>query len=135
MSLGNKRCIQMLATGVFMVLFALPGALLAETPHVVNPADLQNSAVNASQTRQQNIQKVRKFLSTEIAQKELKSAHIDAKQVKEGVSRLSDQELAQLASRTDKAQADFAAGYLDNRDIVLIVLGVVVIILIVVVAS
>lgn len=135
MAFTRKPYLHLLALGLFTALFALPSTLLAETPHVVNPAELQNSAVAATQTRQQNIQKIRDFLSTEVAQKELQSAHIDATQVKSAVSSLNDQELAQLASRADKAQANFAAGVLTTTDIALIVLGVAVIILIIVVAS
>jgi hypothetical protein len=117
------------------VLFAAPVSLVAETAHVVSPSDLQQQAVAASQVRQQNVQKVRDFLSTPLATKAMQDAKIDAQQVKDAVASLDDQELSQLAARADKAQKDFAAGYLSTRDIVLIVLGVVVIILIIVIAA
>ena len=55
--------------------------------------------------------------------------------VKKAVSQLDNQELAQLAARADKAQHDFAAGYLSTLDIALIILGVALIILIIVVAK
>jgi hypothetical protein len=74
-------------------------------------------------------------VSSETAQKALKSAHMNPQQVQDGVSKLSDQELSQLAARADKAQHDFAAGILTTRDLVLIVLAVAVIILIIVVAT
>jgi hypothetical protein len=135
MLFAPKNHFYALTLGILMALFAAPSNVLAETPHVVNPAELQNSAVTATQMRQQNIQKVRNFLSSPVAQKELKSAQIDPVQVKNAVSSLNDQELAQLASRADKAQTDFAAGRLSTEDIALIVLGVAVIILIIVVAS
>jgi hypothetical protein len=57
---------------------------------------------------------------------------MDTRQVKTAVSTLNDQELAQLAARADKAQADFAAGTLSQRDLILIILGVAVLILIIV---
>jgi hypothetical protein len=40
--------------------------------------------------------------------------------------------LAQLASRAGKAQADFAAGHLSDRDLIIILLAVVALILIIV---
>jgi hypothetical protein len=45
---------------------------------------------------------------------------------------LSDAELAQLASRAQKAQADFAAGDLSDRDLIIIILAVAALILIIV---
>ena len=53
-------------------------------------------------------------------------------EVKNAVANLSDEEVAQLASRVDKAQADFAAGNMSDRDLILILLAVVVLILIIV---
>jgi hypothetical protein len=52
--------------------------------------------------------------------------------VKNAVSQLSDQDLAQLASRASKAQADFAAGSLSDRDLIIIILAVVALVLIIV---
>jgi hypothetical protein len=71
-------------------------------------------------------------VSSPTAEKALKSAHVDGQQVKNAVSRLSDQELAQLAARASKAQADFAAGSLSDRDLIIILLAVVALILIIV---
>jgi hypothetical protein len=62
----------------------------------------------------------------------LKSAHIDAQHVQNAVSQLSDQELAQLASRASKAQADFAAGTLSDRDLIIILVAIAALILIIV---
>jgi acyl-CoA reductase-like NAD-dependent aldehyde dehydrogenase len=75
---------------------------------------------------------VQRLLSTPAAEKALKSAKMDTQQVKAAVSTLSDQELAQLAARADKAQADFAAGTLSERDLILIILGIAVLVLIIV---
>jgi len=52
--------------------------------------------------------------------------------VKDAVSRLNDQELAQLAARTSKAQADFAAGNLSDRDLIIILVCIAALILIIV---
>lgn len=128
-------------------MFAIPPSLLAETQlpssnsprqpdtHVVSPLDLQNAAVNATQARQKNIEKVEQFLSSDVAIQTMKSAHIDPVQVKTGVSSLSDQELAQLAARADKAQKDFAGGAIGHKELAIIILGVLVVILIVVLAA
>jgi hypothetical protein len=130
-----KEFIRVGAACLLALMFVLPTNLLAETVHVVSPSDLHSSAARASQTRQQNAEKVEQFLSSNAAQSTLRSAHLDPAQVKTAVSSLNDQELATMAARADKAQKDFAAGYLDNRDIALIVLGIAVLILIIVIAK
>jgi hypothetical protein len=53
-------------------------------------------------------------------------------QVKTAVSNLSDAEVAQLASRADKAQSDFAAGMISDHDLILIALAALVVIIIIV---
>lgn len=113
------------------MVFALPQDLLAQS-HVVSLAELQSATVASTQARERNIEAIRQFVSSPIAEKALKSAHIDAKQVKDAVSHLNDQELAQLAARANKAQADFAAGSLSDRDLIIIMLAVVALILIIV---
>ncbi|HXH51038.1 MAG TPA: hypothetical protein VNM47_16995 [Terriglobia bacterium] len=106
--------------------------LAAAQNHIVSPAELQQATASAAHARQQNIDKVEKFFSSEQAEKALKSAHLDAVQVKKAVPTLSDQELARLASQADKAQKDFAAGALTNQQItyILIALATAVIVII-----
>ncbi len=111
--------------------FAVPSSLMAQV-HVVSPAELQKQTVDAAQTRQHNVQTLREFLSTPRAEKAMKSANIDASQVKTAISSLSDEELANLASRSQKAQTDFAAGNLSDRDLIIILLLIVALILIIV---
>lgn len=113
--------------------FAVQSPLAAATRnHVVSPAELQQATASAAHTRQQNIAKVEKFFSSEQSEKALKSAHLGPVQIKKAVPSLSDQELARLASRADKAQKDFAAGALNNQQItyILIAIGAAVIVLI-----
>jgi hypothetical protein len=88
--------------------------------------------VAATQTRQKNIETIRQFVSSPTAEKALKSAHIDANQVKDAVSRLSDSELSQLSARASKAQVDFAAGTLSDRDLIIILVAIAALILIIV---
>lgn len=112
-------------------LFAVPQNLLAQT-HIVSPADLQKAAIAATQVRQHNVETIQQFLSTPAAQKALESLHSNPEQVKQAVSSMSDEELAQLASRASKAQADFAAGNLSERDLIIIAILILALILIIV---
>jgi len=118
---------------VLAAVFALPQNLVAETAsHLVSPSELQQAVVKASTERQQNRSEVQRFLSSEQAQKALKSAHMNPEQVKTAVSTLNDAELAQLATRAHKAQADFAAGTLSDRDLIIIIVAIAALILIIV---
>jgi hypothetical protein len=120
------------ATASFLILlFAVPQSLVAQT-HLVSPGDLQKAAIAATQARTQNIETIRQFLSSARAQKALKSSHMNPQQVTQAVSQLDDQELAQLAARTNKAQADFAAGTLSDRDLIIILVAIAALILIIV---
>src|SRR4029077_8774216 len=94
--------------------------------------ELQSTTVASTQARQRNVETIRQFVSSPTAEKALKSAHMDSRQVKDAVSRLSDQELSQLAARASKAQADFAAGTLSNRDLIIILVCIAALILIIV---
>ena len=131
MQFDLRQPLRVAVATLLVALFIVPTDALAQS-HVVSPADLQKEAVAASQVRQHNLDSVQRLLSTPAAEKALKSAKMDTQQVKTAVSTLSDQELAQLAARADKAQADFAAGTLSERDLILIILGIAVLVLIIV---
>ncbi|HWZ45364.1 MAG TPA: hypothetical protein VNW97_17955 [Candidatus Saccharimonadales bacterium] len=120
-----------LFTCLLITLFAVPTQLLAQS-HVVNPADLQQEMVSAAQARQQNLKTVQNFLSTPTAEKALKSAKMDAQSIQTAVSSLNDEELSQLSTRAARAQADFAAGKLSDRDLILIILAIAALVLIIV---
>lgn len=126
-----RQSVRMLIALVLVTLFLVPSDLLAQS-HVVSPADLQKQVVTATQVREQNLQTVEHFLSTPTAEKAMKSAQISPQQVRTAVSTLNEQELAQLAARADKAQGDFAAGTLSERDLIWIILGIAVLVLIIV---
>jgi hypothetical protein len=118
---------------VLIVVFLIPQNAVAQAAqHVVSPSDLNKAAVDASQARQKNLETLNQFLSSGKAQEALESANIDPQQVKKAVAGLSDEELAQLAARANKAQADFAAGNIDNRDLLIILVAVAVLILVIV---
>jgi hypothetical protein len=131
MQFDLRQSLRVAVATLLVALFIVPTDALAQS-HVVSPADLQKEAVAASQVRQHNLDSVQRLLSTPAAEKALKSAKMDTQQVKTAVSTLSDQELAQLAARADRAQADFAAGTLSERDLILIILGIAVLVLIIV---
>jgi len=119
---------------IFALLFAFPSSLMAQDQHVVSPSDLQAATVNATQTRQRNIQEVQRFLSSDIAKQQIERAHLNPDKVKAAVATLSNEELADLAARTHKAEVQLAGG-LSFLDKVLILAAVVVIIIIVVVKA
>jgi hypothetical protein len=131
MNFRMRQAPRVLVNCLLIILFTFPPNLHAQT-HVVNPADLHKELVSASQTRQKNLEKAKQFFSSETAQEALRTARIDPAQITAAVSTLSDGELAQLASRADKHQNDFAAGQLSNRDLLLIIVGLAVVILIIV---
>lgn len=120
-----------LVTACLLAFFAVPQNLNAET-HVVSPADLQKAAIAATQSRQHNIETIQGFLSSANAEKALKAAHLNPEQIKWAVSSLNDHELAQLATRASKAQTDFAAGKMSDRDLLIIVVAIAALILIIV---
>lgn len=126
-----RQSSRVLIACLLAVLFAFPSSLFADS-HVVNPVDLQKDLLASSQARQRNVEAVRQFLSTPIAEKAMRSSHVDPQQVRAAVSTLDDQEVAQLAARANKAQADFAAGSLSDRDLIIIILAVAALVLIIV---
>ena len=118
---------------VFTAVFAVPQSLVAQsTQHVVSPGDLQKATVDASQARQQNLDTLNRFFSSDQAQKALQSAHINPQEVNKAIAGLSDEELAQLASRAQKAQNDFAAGNIGDHDLLIILVCIAALILIIV---
>ena len=132
MHVDLKQFARAVTACVLVTLFAIPQSLFAQAEHVVNPSDLQKAVVDASRARQQNLESLRSFFSSEKAQQALKSVHADPKQVNNAMASLSDDELARLASRARKAQADFAAGTLSDRDLIIILVAIAALILIIV---
>ena len=128
-----KQFVRAVTACVLVTIFAVPRSLFAQAAeHVVSPTELKKAAIDASLARQQNLETLRAFFSSEKAQKALKSVHADPEQVKNAVASLSDDELARLASRAQKAQADFAAGTLSDRDLIIILVAIAALILIIV---
>ncbi len=133
MHFDPKQSVRTLTACVLVTIFSIPQNLLAQAAeHVVSSSEMQKAVVDASRVRQQNLYTLKEFFSSERAKRALKGVHSDPEQVKKAVASLSDAELAQLASRVQKAQADFAAGNLSDRDLIIILIAVAALILIIV---
>jgi len=130
-----KRLLSFAIVPLFMLFLTLalttPQSAFAQD-HVVSPSDLQKDVAAASASREHNRQQLQNFLSSSEAQRALRSVHIDSQQVKNAVSQLDDSDLARLSARSEKAQMDFAAGTLSDRDLIVILVAIAVLILIIV---
>lgn len=113
--------------------FAVPQDVLAQS-HVLSSNELQQQMITAAKERQDRVERIQQFFGSDMAQKALKASGMNYKQVQSAVAQLDDQELANLAAKTDKAQQDFAAGALSNQQItyILIALATAVIVIILV---
>ena len=128
-----KRMALTFSAAAMTALCVAPQAAHASTTdHVLSTSDLQKAAVDAARQRQQNIASLNALLGSPRAAKALEAANMDPAQVKTVVASLDDKELAQLAARANKAQADFAAGYISDRDLMVILVAVAALILIII---
>lgn len=134
MPFGSKPFLRAATAGAFAsIALTIPQGILAQAPeHLVNPTEMQKAVADASQTRQANVDTLDKFFSSDEARKALQSSQMDPQQVKSAVANLSDEELAQLAARANKAQMDFAAGNMNDHDLLLILIVIAALILIIV---
>jgi Flp pilus assembly protein TadB len=133
MHMEPKQFARALMASALVSFFSIAQSAAAQAPeHVVSPSDLQKAAVDSTQARQQNLDSLNRFFSSKQAQDALEQAHMSPVEVKKAVAGLSSAELAQLASKANKAQADFAAGNIDNRDLLIILVCIAALILIIV---
>ena len=106
------------------LLLLLPAmATWAAETHVVPLTELHARTVSASDGRRSDLAKLDQFFSTDPARQALHSVKLDGSQIFQAVALLSTEELARLASRTDKIQADLAAGALSNQELTYIVIA------------
>ena len=123
-----KLSVSLLGIAVLFVAAEVP-VRAQDQQHVVSLSDLNKDASRPAQTRQANEEAVRTLLSSDQGQKALKSAKLDYQKVDQAVGQLSDEDLAKLAERSRRAQADFAAGRISDRDmlwIIVIALGIII---------
>ncbi len=116
-----KLCVSMLAIAILFGLTGVPAGA-QDKQHVVSLNDLNKDAARPAQTRQSNEEAVRTLLSSDQAQKALKSANLDYQKVDKAVGQLNDEDLAKLAARSRQAQSDFVAGRISDRDLLWIIL-------------
>ena len=129
----SRQFVRALVTTALVTIFAIPQSLIAQSSeHLVSPTELQKAVVDAAQKRQQNLDTLNQFFSSEKAQRALESAHQNPDQVKKAVASLSDDELAQLASRANKEQTDFAAGRVDDHTLLIVLVCIAALVLIIV---
>jgi hypothetical protein len=123
-----KMCVPLLTIALLAGLAGV-AARAQDQQHVVSLSDLNKDAARPAQTRQANEEAVRTLLSSETAQKALKSSNLEYQKVDKAVGQLNDEDLAKLAARSRQAQNDFAAGRISDRDllwIIVIALGIIV---------
>ena len=128
---GFRQVARNLTACTLVTCLGLPPRVTAQT-HVVSPGELQAAVVSASHARQRNREAIAALFSAPSATKVLQAAHMDLKQVNSAISSLNDEELARLAARATTAQADFAAGRITDRDLLIILVGIAALILIIV---
>src|SRR5882724_8534710 len=125
-----KLCVSMLAISALFVSAGI-AARAQDKQHVVSLSDLNKDAARPTQTRQSNEEAVRTLLSSDPGQKALKSVNLDYQKVDKAVVQLNDEDLAKLAERSRRAQSDFAAGRISDRDllwIIVIAIGIIVLV-------
>ena len=122
--------------GALVVLLTVPVDSYAATDqqgHLVSPQAMQDQLARSAADRQKNIETVKRFFSTPIADKAIRDAHYDPEQVQRAIPTLSDQELANLAARSNQVQQEFVAGRLTKTELGLIAVAFVVLIIVIIV--
>lgn len=102
--------------------------------HAVTPGQLRHDVQKAADTRQANEAAVREMFASDQAKETLKSAGVDYKQVDQAISQVSDEDLTRMAQRAQEVNKNFAAGRLDDRDLLIILVVAVAIVIIIVAA-
>lgn len=102
---------------------------------VVDPAQLHEAAMAASQARSADLASVKQFLQSELGQQAVRAARADYARIERGIATLDDQELARLAQQSRSLQADFAAGRLTSTHITYIIIAAVAVVLIIALAA
>ena len=126
-----SRALEFFAVSFLALLLAVPQQALAQN-HVVSSSDLQKDLTATSVSRHENVTHLEEAFSSPQAQRALKSAHVTYQQVDNAIQQLSNDDLARLAARSDKAQQDFTAGRISDRALIIILVAIVALILIIV---
>jgi hypothetical protein len=126
-------------TTLFAAMLAFAGWVPANAQgqkgdHAVTAGQLRRDVQKAADTRQANEAAVREMFASDQAKDALKSAGVDYKQVDQAISQVNDEDLARMAQRAQEVNKDFAAGRMDDRDLLIILLIAVAIVIIIVAA-
>jgi len=123
-----------LTARILLLLLPAMATWAAET-HVVPLTELHARAISASDERQSDLARLDRFFSADAARQALHSVKLDGVQIHQAVALLSSEELARLASRADKIQADLAAGALSNQELTYIVIALATAVLILIIVK
>src|SRR5437867_7414104 len=115
-------------------LFLAPQLVNADD-RVVQAGALHQAVMDAAQARQDRIETLEKFFSSETARKALRIGALDPKKIEGAVTLLGDEELARLSAQAEKIQTDFAAGALSNQEITYIIIALATAVLILVIVA
>jgi len=126
--LGSQR--QWAVLLVFTVLWmCLDPRVGSAQDHIVPLAELRGELASAATVRAANLSDIERALALPAARDALEKVHVNPDQVRDAVSKLSDEELSRLADRARGAQQDVQGGLIVG---LLALIGLVVVIIIVV---
>lgn len=134
LSLVSRMLIQGALPGALVFVLAFPPdifAQAAEQDHIVSSQALQQQLQETSAARQRGINTLTGFLGTPAAERAMRDAHINPEQVRAVVPTLSNEELANLATRAADAQQKFAAGSFSNDQLLIVILIIALVIVVV----
>jgi hypothetical protein len=127
----RSYALQFLTVVFLSILLTIPQNAFAQN-HVVSSSDIQKDVAAASASREKEVAQLESFFSSPQVQRAMRSEHVTYQQVKDAVQQLSSDDLAQLSTRSQDVQIEFAAGNISNRDLIIISLGILALILIIV---
>ena len=134
LSLLSKTLIRGVLPGALVVALAFPPDIFSQAAgqdHVVSSQALQQRLETSSAARQHEINMLTGFLSSPSAERAMRDARINSAQVRTAIPTLSDQELANLATRAASAQQKFSARSLSNDELLIIILIIAIVIIVV----
>ena len=102
---------------------------------IVQPSELKNAIQRASSTREKNLAQIRSFFSSKPVRAALSKSAMKPDTVVQAAATMSPEELAKFADRTQKIEADFAAGALSNQELTYIVVALAAAVLVLIVVA
>jgi formylmethanofuran dehydrogenase subunit E-like metal-binding protein len=104
----------------------------ARAYQTVTSEDLYRDIQHQSEQREQNLAIIQQFISDPVVRGLIAQKGADYGKVQQALPQLNDQELAQLATQVQTAEANFAGGYDETVRLLIIVLLVVAIVVLIV---